>query len=63
MPRIIHTDYCSISEDQRTITIQVMDLPFASDPSSKTLKLDFECNKYLYGYCPSAKVCPLFEKA
>jgi len=63
MPRKTYTDYCSIAGDQRTITIQVMDIPFATDPSLKILKLDFECDKYLYGYCPSAKVCPLFEKA
>jgi len=63
MPRKIYTDFCSVSGDRRTITIQVMDLPFATDPSSNTLKLDFECDKYLYGYCPGSKMCPLFEKA
>ena len=63
MPRITYTDFCNISGDQRTIIIQVMNLPFATDPSSNTLKLDFECDKYLYGYCPSSKTCPMFKKA
>jgi len=63
MPRKTYTDFCSFSGDQRTITIQVLDLPFTTDPSTDTLKLDFECDKYLYGYCPNSKICPLFKKA
>jgi|GEM_PF-1080118 len=62
MSRKTYTNSCTVSGDRRTITIQVMNLPFATDPSSNTLNLGFECDKYLYGYCPNAKICPLFKK-
>jgi len=63
MPRKAYTDFCPYSGDQRTITIDSMDFPFAADPSAKIIKCGFECDKYLYGYCPNAKACALFEKS
>lgn len=62
MPRKTYTDFCSVSGDQRTITVDLVELSLAADPSSKEMKCGFECDKFLYGYCPSAKECPLYKK-
>jgi len=62
MPQKIYTGFCTIFSENRTITVDYLDFPFAADPASKEMKLGFVCDKYLYGYCPSASVCPIYTK-
>ncbi|MEI8198423.1 MAG: hypothetical protein WCG21_00010 [Eubacteriales bacterium] len=63
MPRKLYTDFCPISGDQRTITVDLVKLSLSADSSSEEMKCGFECDKYLYGHCPSEKDCPLYKKA
>lgn len=63
MPRKSFSEYCSFSGDERTISIDYMEFPFAADPASRLMKCGFECDKYLYGHCPCADTCPLYKKA
>lgn len=62
MPLKSFTDYCSVFNEQRTITVCYLDFPLAAEPSAKEMKCSFSCDKYLYGYCPSASVCPIYTK-
>jgi len=62
MPQKTYTEYCSVFEENRTITVYYLDFPLAAESASKEIKCGFVCDKYLYGYCPSANVCPIYTK-
>lgn len=62
MPQKIITDFCTIYSENRTITVDYLDFPLAAESASKEIKCGFVCDKYLYGYCPSASICPIYKK-